>query len=402
MRQPVAFLLGAALLLCLGATAQADDDQKPQWTDRIKLGGDLRLRYEGFDWDGVYDDGERHRFRYRFRVGLKASLSEKLLVGFQLRSGNPDNPHSDNQSFDGGFDKDTISISEAFIDYRPFKFFGVVGGKFSPKKLWLVSDQQWDDDVVVEGAMENFRFEGGGVFKALEANLYQFVLEESGSSGDAYLFGAQVRPIFAFGDANQLTVGVSYDSFTRPDKVVSLTFDGDLDTEPETIVTNLIDPATGELISDFRVLATFAEWKNKSIEGWPIKVSLFYYKNLGANSGSGNIYAMEVDPGNILVAGLNPKDNDTGYFARVQFGDYKKPGQVAIRVSQYDSEPDAMFYAFVQSDTKRGTNMEGQRLDLRVGMPLNGYVNVTWYHTDWKYGGGSTMDRWQFDYIFKF
>ena len=35
------------------------------------------------------------------------------------------------------------------------EFIGITGGKFSPKKIWLVSDMQWDDDVTVEGAMED-------------------------------------------------------------------------------------------------------------------------------------------------------------------------------------------------------------------------------------------------------
>ena len=29
-------------------------------------------------------------------------------------------------------------------------------------------------------------------------------------------------------------------------------------------------------------------------------------------------------------------------------------------------------------------------------------MNVTWYRTEWKVGEDTTMDRWQFDYIFRF
>jgi hypothetical protein len=189
--------------------------------------------------------------------------------------------------------------------------------------------------------------------------------------------------------------------------VVGLTFGGALDTEPEGYVTNLIDPATGDLVSDFDVASLFAVWKNKSSKKWPVKVSLFFYKNLGAESATGGIYQGELDGGVLVVDEIVAEDlvsdeNDSAYYARIQVGDYKKPGRMAFRYTRYDSKPDAMFYAWVQSDTKRGTNVEGNRVDFRIGMPKKAYINVTWYNTDWKYGDDPTMDRWQFDYIFKF
>jgi hypothetical protein len=35
-------------------------------------------------------------------------------------------------------------------------------------------------------------------------------------------------------------------------------------------------------------------------------------------------------------------------------------------------------------------------------MPKKGYVNVTWYHTNWTVGDDTTMDRWQLDYVLSF
>lgn len=388
----------ALLSVGTGAFAQGDDE-KPKWHDRLTMSGDLRLRAERFDWEGKFNEDRRDRFRYRLRFGIGARLTDNLEVGVQLRSGNPDNPHSDNESFDGGFSKKGIALAEAFVDWRPGKYFGLTGGKFSPKKLWLVSDMQWDEDVIVEGVMESFRFKGFGVLESVHANLYQFILEESSSSGDAYLFGVQVRPVLALGDKNQLTIGAGYESISRPDNVAGLTLGGKLDTEPSGIVTNITDPADGELVSDFQILSAFAEWKNKASERWPIKLSLFYYKNLGAEDTVGNIID---DTGGTVVGGLNAKENDTGHFARIQVGDYKKPWQVAVRLTKYKSEPDAIFYAWVQSDTRRGSNVDGERVDVRIGMPLKSHINITYYHTDWDVGTDTTMNRWQLDYIFTF
>ena len=81
----------------------------------------------------------RHRFRYRLRVGAKAQVTKNLIVGMELRSGNPNIPISDNQSLDTGFDKKTISISEAYADWQATKYFALIAGKFRPKKLWTAS-----------------------------------------------------------------------------------------------------------------------------------------------------------------------------------------------------------------------------------------------------------------------
>lgn len=398
------FMLCLVLAASVAAMAGDGDEggKKLKWFDKTKFGGDLRLRAEYFSWDEHYDDGERTRFRYRLRAGFTTEVSKNVTVGFQLRSGNPNNPHSDNQTFDTGFNKDTISISEAYVRWQATDNLSVTGGKFSPKKLWHVSDMHWDDDVVTEGALESWQWKREGAIKTIDLNLYQFVLEESGSGGDAYLIGGQVAPTFEINDTNDLTVGFGYESFSEPDRVVGLTFGGALDTEPEGIVTNLIDPETGELVSDFDVASLFAVWKNKSSKKWPVKVSLFYYKNLGAENALGSI--LESDDGELvpLVSDLVSDENDTAFYGRVQVGDYKEPGQVAVRYTRYDSKPDAMFYAWVQSDTKRGTNLDGNRVDLRVGMPKQAYINLTWYNTDWKYGDDPTMDRLQLDYIFKF
>ena len=414
------WIWAACGLLLVAATATpAAESEKKSWYETLKLKGDLRLRYEKFDWDGNYDNGNRDRLRYRLRFGLEAKPADRLRVGFELRSGNPNNPHSDNQSFDGGFTKKTIAIAQAYAAWNATDNLEIWAGKFAPKNLWTVSDFQWDDDVISEGVMERLSFDFDGAVEELGVNLYQFVLEESGSGVDAYLFGGQVAPEIKIGDANKLVVGAGYDSVSHPERVTSLTLSGRLANEPEDTVTNLIDPTTGRLVSDFRVANAFFVWSNKSIEKWPAKLSVFFYKNLGAGEGTGSIFRVaEADAGGddvVPITGLlKGDDNDTAMFVRLQVGDYKKPGRMAFRWSWYDSEPDAMFYPYVQSDTRRGTNSDGWRFDWRLGMPFGTHINLTWYHTDFKedvfapagYSGATpdreTMDRWQLDYIFKF
>jgi hypothetical protein len=398
------WVLALCIAVASGGVLAADGktEKEHKWFDRIKFGGNLRLRFEYFDWKDHYDDGDRQRFRFRLRVGMKAQMTEKLVVGVQLVSGNPANPISDNQTFDNGFDKKTIAISEAYAAWQATDYFGFYGGKFRPKKLWSVADFAWDDDLTVDGFMQTFDWNFGGPVKKLDFNLWQLTMNESSSGPEARNFGGQVVPVFGLGKKNDLAVGVTYQSFENPSDVADLYLNDDLVIDSD-YVTNFADPATGELISDFHVGTLFTEWKNKSFSRWPIKVSLFFYKNFGASDEVGAILPAP-DPGGTptpLASGTG-SDNDTAFFGRVQVGDYKKPGHVAVRLSRYDSEPDAVFFAYAQSDTRRSSNVDGWRTDFRVGVPAKGYVNVTWYHTDWTLGEDTTMERFQFDYIFNF
>jgi len=352
--------------------APEETKSKTAWYERIEIKGDLRLRYEGFIQEGISDNDRRDRFRMRLRPGVYANINDRLQVGFQLRSGDRRDPVSDNQSVDGGFSMKEFAISEAFLKVDATSWLDATIGKFDPKKKWVVSDMQWDDDVTVEGALEELSF--GGV----SASLYQYGLEEEKGGNDAYLLGGQVRGSLDLSRHDTLTIGGAYDTWVEPQLVADLTLSGELKGNK---VTNLLD-GDKQLISDFDIVTIFATWKHSKSSRWPFKVSLFGYQNVGAK-----------DLG---------KDNDTGYFARVQLGDYKEKGQMMVRYSRYYSEPDSLFYVFTQSDTTRASDVDGHRFDLRIGYVKKSYFNITWYHTDAVYSDVPTMDRWQMDYIVRF
>ncbi len=346
--------------------------KKEKWYDKIDFKGDLRLRYEGFWVEGLSENNHRSRFRLRARAGMYTDITDWMDVGLQLRSGDPLDP---NQSVDGGFSMKQIAMSEAFAGFQATDWLYVRAGKFDPQKLWVVSDMQWDDDVTVEGLLEKLEFGAFG------ASLYQYFLEERSNGDDSYLYGGQVRGAFDIGAKNSLTVGAGYDDWVNPQYVADLTLSGKLHGNR---VTNILDDDL-QLVSDFQIGTLFAEWKYKLSDRWPIKVTAFGYHNFGAADYEGTKY-------------------DDGYFLRFQIGDYKKPGQIALRASRYYSQPDALFYVFTQSDTSMVSDVDGYRFDLRLGFIMRSYFNFTWYHT--KPASDlediPTMDRLQVDYIIKF
>lgn len=347
-------------------------ETKTHWYDRLDFKADLRLRYESFYVDAIPPNDQRHRFRLRIRPGIYTDVTDWMDVGLQLRSGDPLDPVSDNQSVDGGFSMKEIAISEGFAGFRPTGWLDVTLGKFDPGKKWVVTDMQWDDDVTVEGAMQELSF------GPLKTDLYQFILEESGSGHDSYMLGGQVYAKFGSDSAGAFTVGAGFDNWVRPQLVVDLTLGSRLRGNE---VTNLLDNED-RLYSDFDVYTGFARWTWSRTERWPVTVHLAGYYNAGA-AGPGEEY-------------------NKGYFARVQVGDYKEKYQPMFRYTRYYSEPDAIFYVFTQSDTTRASDLDGHRFDFRLGFVKRSYFNLTWYHTNPVYDSAPTMDRFQMDYIVRF
>ena len=354
------------------AEAPVAETKTEKWYDRFNFKGDLRLRSEFFQFDGPEVDTHRGRFRARFRAGMYTEITDWMDVGFQLRSGDPDDPVSDNSTFDGGFALIPISISEAYAGIHPNGWLDLTFGKFDAKKKWVVSDMQWDDDVTVAGAMEEFSF------GPLKFDLYQYLLEEDKTVSDAYLLGGQLYGEFGSDTIGNFTIGAGFDDWVRPQMVADLTLEDKLQGNP---VTNLLNDDL-QLISDFEIANVFATWSWSKNERWPVKASAFGYLNTGAK-------------------GLG-KEYDTGYFLRLQVGDYKQKYQMMFRATRYYSEPDALFYVFAQSDTLYASDVDGYRFDFRLGFVKKSYFNVTWYHTKPVYALFPTMDRLQIDYIISF
>ena len=291
------------------AAAPAEEKRSDKWYDRFDFKGDLRLRAEFFKIDGLSVNDRRERFRARFRAGMHTNITDWMDVGFQLRSGDPDDPVSDNSTFDGGFALIPISISEAYAGFRPNGWLDLTFGKFDANKKWVVSDMQWDDDVTVAGAMEEFSF------GPLKFDLYQYLLEEDKATRDAYLLGGQLYGEFGSDAIGNFKIGAGFDDWVRPQMVADLTLSDKLQGNR---VTNLLNDDL-QLISDFEIANIFATWSWAKNPRWPVKVSAFGYLNTGAQ-------------------GLG-KEYDTGYFLRLQVGDYKKKYQMMFRATRYYSEP---------------------------------------------------------------
>ena len=191
-----------------------------KWLKDLKFAGDLRLRYEAFNYASGHpsETDDRNRFRYRLRFGFEKKFNDDMKIGFGLASGetgasgsnglNTD-PTSTNTSFDNNFNFKPIFIEKAYGTYTPTFLAkrGVLdkteisGGKVNNPFEKGSSDMVWDRDVKPEGIYEkiDFKLIDSENFKL---NVYglagQFVLDEDATvGGDANLFAYQmgVNPV---------------------------------------------------------------------------------------------------------------------------------------------------------------------------------------------------------------
>jgi hypothetical protein len=180
-------------------------NELPGWVTSLQIGGDFRARYENFTSDDTRWS-DRHRFRYRVRPGIVATLKDNFEVGFGLTSSEAQgsfggDPISGNTTFQDNGSKKFVYIDLAYAKWTAFNnphWSGVfTAGKM--KNPFVLSDMAFDPDYTPEGFAEQFNFTLSEAH-SLKLNLGQFVLDEInqssgglGANRDPFLLGAQLR-----------------------------------------------------------------------------------------------------------------------------------------------------------------------------------------------------------------
>jgi hypothetical protein len=181
----------------------------PDWVTSLRIGGDFRGRYEMFSAeDDSYlaspntDDTfvDRHRFRYRVRPGIVATIKDNFEVGFRLTSSEAQgnfggDPISGNTTFQDNASKKFVYIDLAYGKWTAFNnadwSLNLTVGKM--ENPFVFSDMVFDGDYTPEGMAQQFSFNLGEAHQ-VKLNLGQFALDEvSTDSDDPYMFGAQLR-----------------------------------------------------------------------------------------------------------------------------------------------------------------------------------------------------------------
>ena len=350
---------------------------KASWTDRIKLDGDFRYRYENIDPEG---SSERNRNRIRARANIKADVADDFEVGFGLATGG-DDPVSTNQTLGGGGSSKGVVLNLAYVDWNVADGWHLIGGKYK-NPLIRVGKQplMFDGDWTPEGLAVTFKRDW------FFANALGSYLEsDSRRSNSEFSWGAQIGASGEFGGV-KLTGGFGYYSFGTAGE--STTF-GD-PTDPGDFFGNTAVEAGGlpcgttpgaecVFLYDYELTQVFAE-AAFDVGDWPVVAFLDYLDN------------------------SDPSDNNTAWTLGAKVGQAKDRGEVQFTYYYADKEADSMLGLLTDSDFGGGgTDSKGHWLQVNYGVNKSWTIGAQYFinETGVSSGSESDYDRFMLDFQWK-
>ncbi len=339
---------------------------KEAWSDRIRLDGDFRYRYERIDPEG---SSTRQRNRIRARANIKADLADDVEVGFGLATGG-DDPVSTNQTLGGGGSSKRVVLNLAYVDWQAAEGLHVLGGKFK-NPLSRVGKQSlmWDGDWTPEGLALSYKRDW------FFANAIGTYLESDSNKGnDNFSWGAQFGAAGEIGGA-KVKGGIGY--FSIETKGESTTF-GD-SGDPGDYFGNTAAEAGGlpcgttldadcVYLYDYLLTEIFAE-AAFNVGNWPAVVFLDYVTN------------------------SDPSDEDTAWTAGARIGQAKDQGQMQFSYLYAEKEADSMIGLLTDSDFGGGgTDNKGHFLQLNFGVNKNWSIGAQYFINETGVSSGSKSD----------
>ena len=199
MTSIVAAAIATGLALGIANPTRASEDQA-SWYERIDFGGDFRARSEEFIVSGRRD---RHRLRYRLRLGATTELNDYFDAGFRLATGSGAN--TSNQTLGSGddFDPDGVFIDRAYLTFQPHGSekpifgdslaltFGKMSNPFKPKGLGPAL-LMWDVDQMPEGVALGWSATPADRWTT-NLDVGYFVIDENAFKRDPIILGVQLE-----------------------------------------------------------------------------------------------------------------------------------------------------------------------------------------------------------------
>jgi len=311
--------------------------------DNLKFSGDMRLRYE---YQDNQDKMNRGRARFRLRFTVMTKIDDNWSLGFRLASGSNNDPTSTNQSMTDNFTQKSVWIDRAYAVYKQGAFT-FTGGKMA--NPFVTTDIIWDSDINPEGVAEHWSFGKAGYI-----TFAQMVLNENGSTSDAYLVAVQGGLKF-----KMVSFNLAYYSFNN------------YVANAPAARGNLFENGTGYALVDF--LVKFHATDNLSI--WAQ-------------------YVNNSDAKTTTTTG-NKEDTATGIGFSYKYEDWK------FKVKYADIEPNAVVGAFADSDFGYG-NRKGYKVAVERKLRKKVALAVAFLDTKQSSDDEQKAKTLQIDLKFKF
>ncbi|MDH3336408.1 MAG: putative porin [Gammaproteobacteria bacterium] len=344
----------------------ADTPAAESWSDRVRLDGDFRYRYENIDAEG---SSERNRNRIRARANIRADLSDDVEVGFGLSTGS-DDPVSANQTLgDGGSSKGVV-LNLAYVDWEVTDGLHLMGGKFN-NPLMRVGKQQllWDGDWTPEGLALTYKRDW------FFANAIGTYLESDSSKGNSnFSWGGQLGASGEIGGA-EVMGGIGYYSIktkgegtTFGDSADAGDYFGNTAVEAGGLPCGSTPDTSCTYLYDYLLTEVFAE-ASFDLGDWPTVVFLDYVNN------------------------SDPSDNDTGWAVGTRIGQTKDRGQVEFAYLYADKEADSVLGLLTDSDfAGGGTDNKGHLLQVNYGISKSWSIGAQYFINEADISSGSKSD----------
>jgi hypothetical protein len=297
-------------------------EEKSAW-ERLRFDANGRLRGEStFD---QLDGTDRHRGRFRFRVGARYELLETLDAYARLSTvsdgRDANNPHWDFGDAEDGSSAAEVGLDRFYLDWAARPDLSLRAGKqpYTFTQPPIYSDFQWDQDVQPAGLGAVWAPASEGRLR-YDLRLAEYVAFEVGNDTDPAMFGAQANLYFDVGAATHLQLAASYSDWT-----------------------NLGDgPGTGnqgntDVFGDFDILEGFLA---ATYDGGPLERTTAF------------VQYME-----------NLDGDDSGYSIGAQLGKSGKQGDMNVFAAWYDLDADALYSPVAQDDTPIAGTGTGEGMD---------------------------------------
>ena len=340
-------------------------DKKIALSERVKIKGDFRLRYENIDDATKITD--RDRTRVRARLAITGQVTDDLIFGLGFASGG-DDPVSTNQSLGNGSSTKGLNLDMAYFDWSGWQDSHLVGGKFKnpffkPGKHALL----WDGDFRPEGLAykyDNGKWFTNAAFMFLESD------NKAGSQDTESFWGGQIGFQTKLGNSAKLTAGVSYFDIGVAGKQAF--FVGDF------FGNSVINSGEKDIYqNDFQVIELFGALAF-NVGDLPSSVFLDWVRNQDAD------------------------DNNTGFAVGATFGKAKKPGTWMASYIYQDLESDAVLGLTTNSDFGGGgSNTSGHLIKASYAVKKNTSFALSYFINE-KGDLGTDFDRLQLDFKLKY
>ncbi|MCZ6830037.1 MAG: putative porin [Gammaproteobacteria bacterium] len=340
------------------------------WTDRIKIRGDFRYRYESID---VQDDPARDRNRIRARAVIVAQLEDHVEVGLGFATGG-DEPTSSNQTLGGGGSTKDLRLDLAYFNWAAVDNLNVIGGKF--KNIWYRPQKHgliWDGDYNPEGIAATF---SSGVFFASAGGAW--LESDRKKSNTEFSWGTQAGFKGALGGA-ALVAGVGYyDMDTAGGEPF---FGGPSDFFGNSFTCeDFVNNLGCSYVYDYKEIEVFAD-ASMNIAELPVSVFADYVVNDDAD------------------------ENDTGYAVGLKLGKAKSKGSWEVAYIWQDLEADAVLGLLTDSDFGGGgTDAKGHVFKAGYAINQAWKLKLTYFKLkiDGNQGDERDFDRIMLDTVFKY